>query len=310
MNFVTGVVRRDEKSMDIWIDEGLSSAAEYIYLNSHVSNRYEWYNKDPQKTIAQGNNFFVWGNLNNNSVLDDYATVYLFFQWLRLQAGGTAIYKDIMRSPYTDYRAVTEAATKNITWYNNANNWPALLETWLAANYINAATGKYGYLADGELKDIVTHNAPDGTTSLELLPGEGVYSATDSDNGITNDLNSYAGYVALNKKDGNVSDTKTYQDGVLLSYNRNENNTGQKTTVNLASLSDAKSAVSVSLRRNGNLVSDGKIAEGPFRIDARDMLARNGSGDLTVTGTAEIGAFSGLSAVPAKNTLSAGKERD
>jgi hypothetical protein len=234
---------------------------------------------------------------------------------LRLQAGGTAIYKDIIGSPYTDYRAVTNAADQKIAWYNNANDWPALLETWLAANYINAKTGKYGYLADYELRNIVTHNATvtAGTTKLRLLPGEGVYSTTVNDveiSNITYGSGPNAGYLALNKKDGNVNNTTTYKGGVLLSYNKNKNESGSRDTVYLASLSDAKLEVSTSLRRNGNLVSDDKTAEGPFRIDARDMLARNGRGDLTATDTTKIGTFAGLSAILAKNALSAREEHD
>jgi hypothetical protein len=57
--------------------------------------------------IHLGNTFFVWDNYTDPYdpyffsyfVLDDYSTDYLFFQWLRIQAGGsTAIYKDIFNS--------------------------------------------------------------------------------------------------------------------------------------------------------------------------------------------------------------------
>ncbi|MDR0663223.1 MAG: hypothetical protein LBF80_03980 [Spirochaetaceae bacterium] len=228
MNFTTSILKRSSGEniylMDTWIDEGLSSAAEYIYRGDHVQERYEWFNQDPVKTIALGNNFFVWGNHNDASILDDYATVYLFFQWLRVQSEGQAndIYKDIIASQYPDYQAVTAAAEKNISWLNSTT-WKDLFEPWLAANYINAGSGKYGYNNDASLKTVKAKTAPAGTTSLQLLPGEAAYSLTTS-NGNTASYTSGSGanikYAGLTN-DGivNSSPTYTYTGGALLTYN-------------------------------------------------------------------------------------------
>ncbi|MDR2078854.1 MAG: hypothetical protein LBP74_03920, partial [Treponema sp.] len=124
INFVNSLEKRNQGGMvylqDTWIDEGLASAAEYIYQGGHDTSpngRIAHFNTDPFTTISKGNNFFVWGeNSENNSdtILDEYATVYMFFQWLRLQSGGgNGIYKDIAQSDKWNYQAVTEAAAKN-----------------------------------------------------------------------------------------------------------------------------------------------------------------------------------------------------
>jgi hypothetical protein len=177
---------------DIWINEGLSSAAEYIYRGDHDRGRIDYFNQDPLNTIARGNNFFVWDETRpgkENTVLDDYASVYLFFQWLRLQSGGgNGIYTAIAQSERWDYQAVTAAAAAQFDGAdkNTFAHWQTLLGTWLRANYVNSPAGREGYRGDGILKPRVWA-IPAGT--YPLYPGEAVYSiysggAPASSNGI------------------------------------------------------------------------------------------------------------------------------
>jgi hypothetical protein len=295
MNFVTSVVKRVHNDnfylMDTWVDEGLSSAAEYLYPGKHVEERYGWFNTDREGTIALGNNFFVWGNLNNTSILDEYATVYLFFQWLRIQSGESPqIYKNIIASENPDYRAVT-AAANNISWFTAGSSWQELFETWLAANYINAGSGRYGYNNDPVLKDVQAKTAPAENTTLQLLPGEAVYSRTDND-GSTANYSSNSGanirYAGLKKDSGNgeVSNEKTYSGGVLLTYNINTENEFATTAAlnnlkengNLTGIAEETSKkTSVDIFRSS--IIGGIGSREPVSIDARDMLARNGYGE-------------------------------
>jgi hypothetical protein len=192
---------------DEWVDEGLSSAAEYIYnraagMNAagkwHVREKIDHYNNaktyysSGQSNIAAGNNFFTWGE-DDNFIYDDYVTVYLFFQWLRIHAGddedGDSIYRSIIKSEYGDYRAVTAAARKHISRLfekestgDHALEWERLLETWLAANYVNAqkkeaADGLFGYNSEFTL---IPASYSAGRTVL-LRPGEGVYSILNNE---------------------------------------------------------------------------------------------------------------------------------
>jgi hypothetical protein len=88
INYATTIAKNRQK-MDTWIDEGLSSQAEHIYKEMPNYERCQWFNDDEKGTIANGNNFFVWDNHSEEpmAILDEYATVYLFFRWLYLQAG-------------------------------------------------------------------------------------------------------------------------------------------------------------------------------------------------------------------------------
>lgn len=175
INFWT-TVSADGTQQDVWINEGLSSAAEYLYSGAQVQEKIAWYNNAPSHAgysdIQNGNNFFVWSN--DAYVLDEYATVYLFFQWLRIHAGNeSGIYRDILNNSngYRDYRTVVAAAAARID--PGLSDWGAILRTWLGANVLNvadkgASLGLYGY--GGEIS--TTPTLASGT--LPLAPGEGV----------------------------------------------------------------------------------------------------------------------------------------
>ena len=261
-----------QSSLDLWIDEGLSSAAEWLYFGKQVDSRVDWYNRDLSGLIQKGNNFFVWDNRgteNQYAILDDYSTVYLFFQWLRLQAGSTSIYKDITLSDNYDYLAVTNAANKAMGG-NGYSNWETLLKTWLAANYINAPSGPYGYKSDSVLKSVKAKTAPAGVTAVSLAPGEGVYSITN--NYSLPGKKQSVRYAGLDKSGNALSDTTTFTGGALLTYNANTSIEGKSesgTTTGIASF--AGEEVDATSRSVAGL-----SFSGPYAIGAWDMLKRNG----------------------------------
>ena len=214
---------------DLWIDEGLSSAAEYVYLKvkngssavAHTrSGRVLDYNGDP--LIPQGNTFFVW-----DGYIADYATAYLFFQWLRIQSNGTDIYMDILKDANTGYRAVTDAAANRID--ASYVSWEALLRDWFAATGIHAATGRYGY--EGELYPIPRTTSHHGT--ITLRPGEGVYSQLTSAKNVTPAGNiTYAGLTPAGVDQPGAG---THPNGrALLTFNKNTNNAGGGETGQIA----------------------------------------------------------------------------
>jgi hypothetical protein len=270
MNFATGIITRapynDTWLMDTWIDEGLSLTAEWVYSGSNIDGRLNWYNAGASGTrIRTGNNFFVWDQYGDDSVLDDYATAYLFFQWLRLQSGGsTAIYRNIIGSRYSDYNAVVNAM-------NGYKDWPTRLKTWLAANYINAPSGPYGYMNDSALRNVRARTIPSGISSVNLYPGEGVYSATNS-SGTTPNPGINIRYAGLSKSPDDVDDTATFASGVLLTYNidtNQANRTEAGTTTGIAASIDIiTESLSVQVTLSGS-----------FFIDAKDMMRRYGQGE-------------------------------
>ena len=278
VNFYTTVLIRRVNSenylipMDVWVNEGLSAYAEYLYLGKNPTDRWGWLH-DYRSTVKTGNNFFVWGNHSDNqyAIMDDYATVYLFFRWLYLQARAVTglqsrIFFDIGNSPYPDYRAVTEVAKKiNPSW----EDWETLLGTWLAANYF--PKNPYGYTGDEELQKVVKVDPVAGKNIL-LYPGEGVYSIINN-NSFTpeqsNGANPNIRYAGLAGNNGNINTSPPYNENVLLTFNANDDNSKGRETGSLTGVSSPAASPTADDSRSAAKHT------GPYIIDAWDMLGRD-----------------------------------
>jgi hypothetical protein len=258
-------VAQNKPEKDLWINEGLSTAAEYIYgigggSPAHQTNRIDYFNKTDNyatdNTIRNGNTFFVWDN--RNDVLADYSTAYLFFQWLRIQAdNGTGIYKDIIASSYSDYRAVTRTAKNRIAGLGlsgtdaaDTADWEKLLRTWFAANYVNAPSGganeRYGY--KGEIASLTQHTTS-GSGTAALYPGEGVFSTISTSTPLS--ASSNIKYADINGGATNV--TGTYSGGTLLTFNADSDKGGSDETGTIAANVAGGLQASMQMSLNGNV---------------------------------------------------------
>jgi len=224
---------------------------------------------DGRNTINTGNNFFVWGNHkvdgNNYANIDDYVTVYLFFQWLYLQAKSKGkeaeIFRDIAYSEYYDYQAVVDEMRKiDPVW----TNWETLLKRWLAAYYYpEYPENLYGYTGDTKLQAILKSEKinkkypPNLGNPVSLYPGEGVYSIS---NGSTPGPTGNIRYEAL----GGVDNT-------LLTFNANPDNSKGVEPGSVAS----SVTVSPTAAANARSAGQAKTWNGPYVIDARDLLGRD-----------------------------------
>jgi len=275
MNFVTSLVFLMDNTrtavMDTWINEGLSAAAEWVYSQNISDSRLAHYNTDlyGTGTIKEGNNFFVWDN-----ELEDYATVYLFFQYLRLQSANSAdIYREILTSSnYSDYRAVITAVDINAA---HKNNWSTLLRDWHAANFTNAASGLYGYKNDSKLRNVEAPMFPGGTSTVTLLPGEGVYSKTSSAESVppvSGSIN-YSGLGPRGSTSGPNNSTG-FVNGARLTYNINTTKDGPQEA---GSTTGIAPSIGFSTPGSGSLKTDSSKFSGPFKVDAGYFSRRNGN---------------------------------
>jgi hypothetical protein len=226
---------------ELWINEGLSCAAEYLYGGLQM-DRLHYFNNDPRGTITGGNNFFVWDGdwEKEGDSLANYATVYLFFQWLRIHSRGTLIYSAIGNSAYRDYRAVAGAAKTRIPGLGGGSFeqvWDTLLSSWMAANYLKAPAGSpqelYGYR--GELDTYVHYFSNPGQVRVSLAPGEGVFSlltkgtsSTIVDFSHITDSGAHIRYLGMDRdaSAGNAVTRSPPYAKVLLTYNVNPDTKG------------------------------------------------------------------------------------
>ncbi|MDR0656102.1 MAG: hypothetical protein LBG22_07290 [Treponema sp.] len=304
---------------DVWINEGLSTAAEFIYgrnssrpdeiypsgssITGDPNGRLTVYS-DPQnqgynKNIRCGNNFYIWSNgfWEKNETYGDlgnYATVYLFFQWLRAHAAnGTGIYKEIINSGYRDYRAVS-VPVKNrfgekISLPGNGAteaDWDRVLQSWFLANLLKqGGGGLYGYNGCLDYSLLATPfirpgDYPElGDNSYELAPGEGIYSQLaasgddkhDFTNGGSNiqyiGIENDGDWVLVGENDTDV--TARY----LLTYNKNTSQNPDAYEVgDIKRLASAGIMANRLFNEGGGFASWGYLP-GNYPVD-RDVMAR------------------------------------
>ncbi|MDR2619309.1 MAG: hypothetical protein LBC62_10605 [Treponema sp.] len=279
---------------DLWINEGLSTAAEYLY-GGDPNSRVSYYNQDPYGSIRYGNNFFVWDD--DDDVLADYSTGYLFFQWLRLHAdNGEGIYKDIytsLKKAVTDYRAVTRAAKfrMRIPDMYGSDQWEPVLKSWYLANIVGAPGGIYGY--NNQISEITGNNVNGltvhylRTTSgapVSLAPGEGVFSKMTSSSytplfyGVGPNIR----YAGADRTQRSVVLAAPYSGEYFLTLNVNSNYRGGSEYGPLVAASEssegAGNAETVPQSRSFSVKSSSAQSDplpGTYPVDAWVMLKRN-----------------------------------
>jgi hypothetical protein len=214
VNFAETYLRGGGETQDTWLNEGLSSAAEYLYSGTYNADRLDRYNFDPEGSIAEGNNFYIW-NGDEGDVLADYSTVYLFFQWMRIHASnGSAIFKEILNHSDRDYRAVLESMNSRV--YSSTVFWEDILRDWYLSIYFNDPTGIYGFKNEFSL---ISHLKTGSDSTILLNSGEGVFdsiSGTFTDTTATDDDSSYAG---ISDTEGLDLEGPEYTGEVLLAWN-------------------------------------------------------------------------------------------
>lgn len=139
ISFNEKTIKGDAGSLDTWIDEGLSMAAEQLYTNKPRMDRINYYNQS--SSITNGHSLLYWGD--NNDTLSNYSLSYLFMEYLNAQADiGDSIYKEIIQNPNSDYKAIEDVVKKYI---DNNVDFGEFMTNFRMALTLNYSTGKYGF---------------------------------------------------------------------------------------------------------------------------------------------------------------------
>ncbi|MDR3139544.1 MAG: hypothetical protein LBT95_07695 [Treponema sp.] len=303
--------------LDLWINEGLSTAAEYIY-GGDPANRVALYNLDLGKTIQFGNNFFVWygyWEVKYGDSLADYSTAYLFFQWLRIHASnGIGIYKEILNSSYTDFQAVTERVRERIPALklkgSKNQDWETLLRTWMLANAYQSPSGLYGYqdkigeMTGGTPAKLETvYLTKTNGQKVDFYPGEGIFSQMDVSSYTPPDGSGpYIRYVGFDTTSTDTIDTgsPSYEGNFLLTFNANPDNTATYPSGYVLLPGESGYLASASGALSGRELFGGqrsvrgvpKLPAKPRPVDARSLIERRkweNAGQFPAGGTAPFG---------------------
>lgn len=139
INFNESSIKGNKGSLDTWIDEGLSMAAEQVYTNKPRMDRINYYNQS--NSITNGHSLLYWDYYGDT--LSNYSLSYLFMQYLNIQAGvGEGIYKEIIQNPNSNYKAIEYVIKK----YIDPNiSFGEFMTDFRMALTLNQSTGKYGF---------------------------------------------------------------------------------------------------------------------------------------------------------------------
>ena len=139
ISFNENAIKGYAVSLDTWIDEGLSMAAEQLYMGEPLMDRINYYNIS--NSITNGHSLLYWDY--DNDTLSNYSLSYLFMEYLNIQADiGDSIYKEIIQNPNSDYKAIEDVVKKYI---DNNMDFGEFMTNFRMALTLNYSTGKYGF---------------------------------------------------------------------------------------------------------------------------------------------------------------------
>ena len=139
ISFNENAIKGYSGSLDTWIDEGLSMAAEQLYTNKPRMDRINYYNQS--SSITNGHSLLYWDY--DNDTISNYSLSYLFMEYLNIQADiGDSIYKEIIQNPNSDYKAIEDVVKKYI---DNNMDFGEFMTNFRMALTLNHSTGKYGF---------------------------------------------------------------------------------------------------------------------------------------------------------------------
>lgn len=172
INFTDWCITDQQWELDLWLNEGMSMAAEHMYnpQSESVTDRVSYAINNNE--IKNGRSLIDW-SANDSTILANYSLSYLFCQYLKTQTqhlngGGDQIFKAILQSNKSDYRVVEEALQNlGIT-----TTFSDFVTNFILASHLNQTDGKLGYVGQFSSLGLPVYSPVDGNYGLNLV-GQG-----------------------------------------------------------------------------------------------------------------------------------------
>jgi hypothetical protein len=172
------LVENDWYSGDLyyrWIDEGLAMAAQQMYEGAQQDMLYVANDSSYNSSVRDGNSFLYWDYNDTDKVYSDYAMAYLFFQYLRIQAGDdTSIYRDIISCTVNDYTCVEDIIKDKVDTEYDLGQF---MVDFRIALILEDSTGPYGFGGESAFKFTMPYFTG---SSASLRGGGGLYLKSSS----------------------------------------------------------------------------------------------------------------------------------
>ncbi len=172
VNYNQSAFVEDGDPMDVWLNEGMSMAAEQIYEGKALTDRIDYYNSS--NSIKNGHSMLYWDY--SGDTLSNYSLSYLFLQYFKLQAGqGDAIFKELQQLGNNNYKDIEILIKK----YINPNmSFGQFMTNFRIALLLKKNSGLRGFKGDAGFSGISTPMYTGTGTSLK--GGGGVAKAIDT----------------------------------------------------------------------------------------------------------------------------------
>ncbi|MCD6545602.1 MAG: peptidase M30, hyicolysin, partial [Thermotogae bacterium] len=171
VSYNRNVLVEGNSSMDTWIDEGLSMAAEHM-IYGVLNSRIYYFNNS--SSIANGHSLLYWDY--SGDTLSNYALSYLFLQYVRTQMGqGDSIFREILMDSNNNYKAIEDAIHN---YLDSDLNFGRFMTYFRIALLLKENSGYYGFKGDADFDGV---DPPLYTGTGENLRGGGALLKAISD---------------------------------------------------------------------------------------------------------------------------------
>lgn len=167
-----------------WIQESFSTFSETIYKGQVADDTFGFFKSDSNSVIANGRSPMEFQGLMEDYALVNLFSLYLYEQTKDLEGGGFKLFRSIIESPESDYRAI-ENALKDIAY--PVTNFSDLLFNFRVAIIANEDSGIYSFNKNEAVQNLPIHfykNA-DGQADSKTLAGGGAIVFKNVEGGFT-----------------------------------------------------------------------------------------------------------------------------
>lgn len=236
VNFNNAIlVEGGKEQMDVWMNEGLSMAAEQIYTGSVLQDRISYYNSSA--SIKNGHSILYWDE--DGDVLSNYSLSYLFLQYFKIQSGqGDKIFLEMQKLKNNNYKDMESLVKK----YIDPNmTFGQFMTNFRIALLLKQNSGLYGF------RNVAGFNATNTQTYLgnpTTLRGGGalVKPLTGTGIKVPSNKGTNVTYTVVDKS-GKTTNTKPVIKGA------------SNKTIKLGDKFDPKAGVTATDKEDGNLTS-------------------------------------------------------
>ncbi|MDO4269475.1 MAG: hypothetical protein Q4C72_01005 [Eubacteriales bacterium] len=151
-----------------WINEGLSMTVEHALFGA-LESRIQKFNTSD--LIRKGDSLTAWGNKT-----DDYAQAYLFFQYLRTQAGDEGFARKFYGVSYKEQQSALKSVLRDFPAFAD-KGVPDVMRDFYLALLLKENAGPYGFMGDPAFAGVEPQKLSEREfNGLRLAPSGAVYA--------------------------------------------------------------------------------------------------------------------------------------